>query len=136
MCSGTMGSTVNWCIGSILPLAATLLRYLYSAARRSPGLCKSHDVPHADAEPKEQHQQEEHRESPVARHCGKAVQTPSDHRAANGSADQMTEELLPELVARVRLRSAGPLGFRLLQTIEPQVQRFEPRVWWKLRNLF
>ena len=80
-----------------------------------PGLGNSHDVPDADAEPEEQHQQEEQRERPVAEPIGQAIQTPSDHRAAERSADQVSEELLPEPIARVRLRSAGPLRFRLLQ---------------------
>ena len=47
----------------------------------------------------------------------------------------MTEELLPEPVARVRLPLSGPLRFRLLQTVEPLIERFEPCVWWKLRDL-
>src|SRR5688572_6333220 len=118
MCSGTSGSTVNWCIGSILPSAATLCLLPLRCARRSPGLGKSHDVPHADAEPEEQHQQEEQGEGPVTCKRGQTVQTPSDHRPTHGSADQMPEELLPEPIARVRLHSCGPLGFRLLQTVE------------------
>jgi hypothetical protein len=47
----------------------------------------------------------------------------------------MAEELLPEPIARVWLRPSSPLGLRLLQAIEPLIERFEPRVWWKLRNL-
>jgi hypothetical protein len=47
----------------------------------------------------------------------------------------MTEELLPKPVTRVRLRSCGPLRLRLLQALEPLFERFEPCVWWKLRNL-
>jgi len=47
----------------------------------------------------------------------------------------MPEELLPELVTLIRLSSLSPLRFRLLQTIEPLIERFEPCVWWKLRNL-
>ena len=47
----------------------------------------------------------------------------------------MTEELLPEPIARVRLSPAGPLRFRLLQTVEPLIERFEPGVWRKLRDL-
>src|SRR5215208_522088 len=134
MCSGTSGSTVNWCIGSILPSAATLLLPLLFA-RAGPGLGKPHDVPHPDAEPEEQHQQEEQRESPVAGKRGQTVQTPSDHGPAHRGADQMPEELLPEPIARVRLRSCGPLRFRLLKAPEPLIERFEPCVWWKLRNL-
>src|SRR5215212_4945852 len=92
-CSGTSGSTANWCIGSILPSAATLASCLASVPGRGPGLGKSHDVPHADAEPEEQHQQEEQREGPVAKKRGQTVQTPSDHRPAYRGADQMPEEL-------------------------------------------
>src|SRR5690242_9335011 len=71
----------------------------------------------------------------MAEHAGQAIEPPSDHGAANRRPDQMTEELLPEPVARVRLRPCGPLGFRLLQTLEPLVERFEPGIWWKLRDL-
>src|SRR6476619_6329509 len=71
----------------------------------------------------------------MAEHHGQTVETPSDRRPTNGCTDQMPEELLPEPVARVRLSPLGPLRFRLLQTIEPLIERFEPCVWWKLRNL-
>ena len=47
----------------------------------------------------------------------------------------MPKELLPKPVARVRLSPVGPLRFRLLQTLEPPIERFEPCVWWKLRDL-
>ena len=53
--------------------------------------------------------------------------------APNGSADQMTEDQLARPV--VRLPGAGPLRFRLLQTVEPLIERFEPCIWWKLRDL-
>ena len=44
--------------------------------------------------------------------------------------------MLPEPIARIGLRSSpAPLRFRLLQPVEPLIERFEPRVWWKLRNL-
>ena len=68
MCSGTSGSTVNWCIGSILPSAATRLA---TSSRTAPGLgARRFEIRmtflHADAEPEEQHQQHEQREGPVA----------------------------------------------------------------------
>src|SRR3954463_9330577 len=135
MCSGTSGSTVNWCIGSILPSAATLASSPLFLARSGPGLGKSHDVPHADTEPEEQHQHEEQRKGPVAQQLGQLVKPPTDHRTANRGTDQLAEELLPELIARIGLRSFGPLGSRLLQPVEPLIERFEPCVWWKLRNL-
>jgi hypothetical protein len=28
-----------------------------------------------------------------------------------------------------------PLRLRLLQAVDPLIERFEPRVWWKLRDL-
>src|SRR5436190_7154355 len=66
---------------------------------------------------------------------GHTIQTPADHRPAYRRADQLTEKLLPKLVAGVRLHLAGPLRFRLLQSVEPLIERFEPCVWWKLRDL-
>ena len=47
----------------------------------------------------------------------------------------MTEGLLRDPGPRARLRHSGPLCLRLLQTVEPLIERFEPRVWWKLRDL-
>ena len=47
----------------------------------------------------------------------------------------MTEELLPQARIRVGLLRRGPLGLYLLQTLQPLVERLEPRIWWKLRNL-
>ena len=47
----------------------------------------------------------------------------------------MPKELLPEPSVRILHLHMGPLRFRLLQTLEPLIERFEPRVWWKLRNL-
>jgi hypothetical protein len=35
----------------------------------------------------------------------------------------------------IRLPFRGPFGLRLLQPVEPLIERFEPRVWWKLRDL-
>ena len=71
----------------------------------------------------------------MAEQQGQLVHTPADHRAGKRRTDQLPEELLPEPRRRVRLRSLGPLRFRLLQTLEPLIERFEPRVWWKLRDL-
>ena len=47
----------------------------------------------------------------------------------------MPKELLPEPSVRILHLHMGPLRFRLLQTLEPLIERFEPCVWWKLRNL-
>jgi hypothetical protein len=47
----------------------------------------------------------------------------------------MTEGLLRNPGRRVGLVDFGPLRFRLLQTLEPLIERFKPCVWWKLRNL-
>jgi hypothetical protein len=48
----------------------------------------------------------------------------------------MAEGLLRDPGPRARLLHSGPFRFRLLQAIEPLIERFEPCVWWKLRNLF
>ncbi len=47
----------------------------------------------------------------------------------------MAESLLRDPGTRVGLPNFGPLSFRLLQALEPLIERFEPCVWWKLRNL-
>ena len=47
----------------------------------------------------------------------------------------MTESCCAIRIARARLPHFGPLRFRLLQTVEPLIEQFEPCVWWKLRNL-
>jgi hypothetical protein len=47
----------------------------------------------------------------------------------------MTESLLRDPGPRARLTNSGPFRFRLLQTLEPLIERSEPRVWWKLRDL-
>src|SRR5215210_1209511 len=99
MCSGTNGSTVNWCIGSILPSAATVFARLYSVARSGSGFRNPHHVPDADAEAEEQHQQRQPGEGLLAEHGRQTVQTPSDDGTTNRSADQMPEELLPKAVA-------------------------------------
>ena len=40
----------------------------------------------------------------------------------------MPKKLLPEPSARIGLLHMGPLRFRLLQTVEPLIERFEPCV--------
>ncbi len=47
----------------------------------------------------------------------------------------MTEGLLRDPVSRVCLRRSGPLGLRLLQFVEPLIERFEPCVGWKLSTV-
>ena len=47
----------------------------------------------------------------------------------------MPKKLLPEPSVRILHLHMGPLRFRLLQALEPPIERFEPCVWWKLRNL-
>ena len=39
------------------------------------------------------------------------------------------------LITGIRLPFGRPLGFRLLQAVEPLIEQFEPCVWWKLWDL-
>ena len=57
--------------------------------------------------------------------------TPSEARATDRRADQVTEHQLPDPIGRIWLYLVDPLGFRLLQPVEPLIERFEPCVWWK-----
>ena len=63
------------------------------------------------------------------------VQQPADDPAPERAADELTQDQLAGLITGIRLALGGPLRLRLLQPVEPLIERFEPRVWWKLRDL-
>src|SRR5207237_1604777 len=86
------------------------------------------DEARGEAEKKHRQHQPRLRSKPPIEHQ-------ADQEPAGRSADEMAQYELPGLVARIGLALRSPLRLRLLQAIEPLIERFEPCVWWKLRNL-
>ena len=58
-----------------------------------------------------------------------------DDAAAKRAADELAQDQLAGPIVGIRLPLGGPLRFRLLHPVEPLIERFEPCVWWKLRDL-
>src|SRR3954451_13037594 len=118
----------NWCIGSILARAATLVFPL------SPVRTLLRNLPnftHGGAEPEEQHRQH-HPPGP-----DQAIDRPADQRAAERVADQDGEDSHPRILrlARNVPLAAGPRRFFRLRLAEPLVERGQPRIRGRLRVL-
>src|SRR5438270_4579862 len=125
-----IGSISNWCIGSMSP-AATLsplslsVRAIAGRVFRNP-----HHVHESPDEAEEQHDQQQPRLRPEP-----FVEHETDDETARGSTDQVAQDQLAGLIARIGLGLRRPLRFLLLQTIEPLIERSKACVWWKLRDL-
>src|SRR4051812_41796999 len=111
----------NWCIGSILPLAATLV-FPSDPARTL--LRNLPNFPHGGAEPEEQH----HQHHPAC--PDQAIDNPADQRAPSRVGDQDGQDSHPRILrlADAEALAAGPPRFRLPSQIEPLVERAQPRV--------
>ena len=63
-----------------------------------------------------------------------AVQAPAEQSTAEGAADEIANDSLGDPHIGIDLGSLVRFASACC-TIEPLIERFEPCVWWKLRNL-
>src|SRR5260221_2689433 len=125
-----IGSISNWCIGSMSPAAtysplSLSARPIAGRAFRNP-----HHVPEDPDEAEEQHDQQQPRLRPEP-----FVEHETDDETSRWSTDEVAQDQLSRLIARIRLRFCRPFRLLLPQSVEPLIERTQPRIWWKLRDL-